>query len=323
MTAATGDRAARVLVALGGNAMSAPDGSATEEHQIAALTVAAGHIAELIARGFDVAITHGNGPQVGNLLVKNELSAAVVPPVSLDWCVAQTQATIGFVLASALEAALAERGIDRPVAALVTRTLVDAADPAFARPNKPVGRYRSAQEAAPLIAHGQHWQDFGAKGWRRVVASPAPIRVLDAAVGSALLDAGTVVILAGGGGIPVVQDGNRVRGVEAVIDKDSTASLLADGLGADFMVIATDVPEAVVGYGTPQARPLGAVSAAELAGYAAAGHFAAGSMGPKVASAIAFGSTPGRTAIITALDRLADALTIGGVGTVVTTQISD
>lgn len=310
--------AGRVLVALGGNAMSAPDGSATEEHQIAALTAAAGHIAALIARGFEVAITHGNGPQVGNLLVKNELSAAVVPPVSLDWCVAQTQATIGFVLASALEAALAERGIDRPVAALVTRTLVRADDPAFAEPNKPIGRYCTAQEAAPLIAHGQHWQDFGARGWRRVVASPRPVRVLDAVVGRGLLETGTVLILAGGGGIPVVQDGDRVRGVEAVIDKDSTAALLADGLDCDYLVIATDVPEAVVGYGTPQARPLGAVTAAELAEYAEAGHFAAGSMGPKVRSAIAFGSRPGRTAIITALDRLADALTVGGVGTVVT-----
>src|SRR5207237_6695233 len=129
--------------------MSAPDGSATEEHQIAALTVAAGHIDDLVAAGYEVAVTHGNGPQVGNLLVKNELSAAVVPPVSLDWCVAQTQATIGFILVDALEVALAQRGVQRPVAALVTRTLVDEQDPAFGSPSKPIGRYLPAGQAAP------------------------------------------------------------------------------------------------------------------------------------------------------------------------------
>ena len=146
---------ARVLVALGGNAMSAPDGSATEAHQIAALTAAAEHLADLVAAGFPVAITHGNGPQVGNLLVKNELAADVVPPVTLDWCVAQTQATIGFVLCNGLEAALTARGLPSRVAALVTRTLVDPADPAFDRPSKPIGRYRTAAEAARAQALGQ------------------------------------------------------------------------------------------------------------------------------------------------------------------------
>lgn len=310
----------RILLALGGNAMSAPDGSATEPDQIAALGTAAGHIADLVTAGFEVIVTHGNGPQVGNLLVKNELSAAVVPPVSLDWCGAGTQATIGFVLQNALTAALAERGVEAPTATIVTRTLVDVDDPAFVNPDKPVGRFRSRAEAEPLIAAGQQWRDFGDKGWRLVVPSPQPLQILDAPTGRQLADLGYLVILSGGGGIPVVRRGSGLAGVEAVIDKDRAAAILAPALAADTLVIATDVPAAVVGYGTPQARPLGHVSLAELRSLAAAGHFGAGSMGPKVDAACAFVAGGGRASVITSLERLAQAVTspLGAVGTVVT-----
>jgi carbamate kinase len=312
----------RVLVALGGNAMSAPDGSATEAHQIVALTAAAEHLADLAAAGFQVAVTHGNGPQVGNLLVKNELAAHVVPPVSLDWCVAQTQATIGFVLCNGLEAALTARGLPSRVAALVTRTLVDPADPAFGRPTKPIGRYRTATEAARAQALGQDWQDFGERGWRRVVASPEPLAVLDAEVGRALLESGTTVVLAGGGGVPVVRRDGRLTGVDAVIDKDLAAALLADNLDCDLLVIATDVEQAVLGFGTPNPRPLGLIEPADLQDHLDRGEFGAGSMGPKVTAAIRFAQgRAGRRAVITSLDRLADAVTgpPGSVGTVVTT----
>src|SRR6478735_5320354 len=313
---------ARVLVALGGNAMSAPDGSATEAHQIAALTAAAEHLADLAAAGFQVAVTHGNGPQVGNLLVKNELAADVVPPVTLDWCVAQTQATIGFVLCNGLEASLTARGLPSRVAALVTRTLVDPADPAFGNPTKPIGRYRTSVEAARGMALGQAWQDFGDRGWRQVVASPEPIAVLDAEVGRALLESGTTVVLAGGGGVPVVRTDGRLAGVDAVIDKDLAAALLADNLDCDVLVIATDVERAVLGYGSPDPRPLGLIDAVELQRHLDRGEFGAGSMGPKVSAAIRFaGSRAGRRAVITSLDRLADAVTglPGSVGTVVGT----
>lgn len=309
-----------MLVALGGNAMSAPDGSATEEHQIAALTTAGERLAELVAAGFEVVVTHGNGPQVGNLLVKNELSAPVVPPVSLDWCVAQTQATIGFVLATAIEAALARRGVDRPVIALVSRTLVDADDPAFADPSKPVGRFRSADEAAAWQAQGQQWRDFGDRGWRRVVPSPTPRQSLDRVVGRQLLEAGTVVIMGGGGGIPMVRDADgSLRGVEAVIDKDTAACVLAAELGCDTLVIATDVAQVQLGFGTPQAQALDRLTIERVRELDAAGAFGIGSMQPKITAAARFVEAGGSRAVITALDLLAQAMSApaGTVGTTV------
>jgi carbamate kinase len=300
----------RVLLALGGNAMTGPDGSATPAAQVAAVAVGARAAARIVAAGHEVVLTHGNGPQVGNLLVKNELAAHVVPPVPLDWCGAQTQGTIGAILLNALDSALADAGADRPVAALVTRTLVDADDPGFAAPSKPIGRYLPADEARRMMRHGQIWQDRGERGWRRVVASPEPVEVLDAGAARALLDAGYVVVAAGGGGIPVVREpggpGQRpgYRGVEAVIDKDLTAALLARDLGADVLVIATDVDQVMLDRGRPTQRPLGRVGLAELREHAAAGQFEAGSMGPKVEAAIRFVTAGGTRAAITSLGHL-------------------
>ncbi|GAB2776594.1 carbamate kinase [Terrabacter koreensis] len=307
----------RVLVALGGNAMTGPDGSATPQAQRAAITVASEHLADLVAAGHEVVVTHGNGPQVGNLLVKNELAAHVVPPVPLDWCGAQTQGTIGFTLLDTLEASLAARGAVRPVAALVTRTLVAADDPGFARPTKPIGRFLPREQAQALIDHGERWEDRGEKGWRRVVASPEPIEVLETHALLTLLDAGYVVVAAGGGGIPVVRsESGAVHGVEAVIDKDLTAALLARAVAADVLVIATDVAHAVAGWGTPDAHDIGRVTLAEMEAYAAAGHFASGSMGPKVDAAMRFVRAGGRRSIVTALDQLATAID-GHIGTVI------
>jgi carbamate kinase len=298
----------RIVVALGGNAMTAPDGRATPEDQLAAIGRAAGPIADVVAGGAEVLLTHGNGPQVGNLLVKNELAAAVVPPVPLDWCGAQTQGTIGAMLLNAVERTLAERGLAIPVAALVTRTAVDPRDPHFRAPSKPIGRYLPEAEARVMVEHGQVWQDRGARGWRRMVASPEPVEVLDAAAAEALLTAGFVVVAAGGGGIPTVIDADGGQhGVEAVIDKDLTAALLARAIDADVLVIATDVAGASLHFGTPQQRPLGRVSSDELRGYAAAGHFAGGSMGPKVDAACRFVEAGGTRAVITSLAHIADA----------------
>jgi carbamate kinase len=308
----------RVVVALGGNAMTSPDGLAAPADQIAAVTRAAERIAGVIAAGFEVLITHGNGPQVGNILVKNELSAHVVPPIPLDWCVATTQGTIGFILLNALERALAAHGLVRPVAALVTRTLVDRDDPGFTRPTKPIGRYLTPAEAQVLVEHGQVWRDRGERGWRRVVASPEPREVIDAPAVTALMAAGTIVVAAGGGGVPVVREPDgTLRGVEAVIDKDLTAALLARTVSARILVIATDVDAVMVGWGTDRAAPLREVTAARLRSLAADGQFASGSMGPKVDAACRFVESGGERAVIASLDRIADAVT-GAAGTVVT-----
>ena len=249
----------RVLLALGGNAMTAPDGSATPAAQIEAVGIAMRAAAGLVAAGHELVITHGNGPQVGNILVKNELAAHVVPPVPLDWCGAQTQGTLGFTILNTLDDALRDAGLDTPVAALVTRTLVDRDDQGFTHPSKPIGRYLPREQAQTLIDHGQVWQDRGEKGWRRVVASPEPLEVLDVGPARVLVESGHVVVAAGGGGIPVVREPDgRLRGVEAVIDKDLTAALLARTLAADVLVIATDVDHAAIDWGTDtaaRARP--------------------------------------------------------------------
>jgi carbamate kinase len=297
--------------------MTSPDGRARPEDQIAAATAAMAEVADLVARDVEVVITHGNGPQVGNLLVKNELAAAVVPPVPLDWCGAQTQATLGFILMNALDAALAARGTDRRSAAVVTRALVDSADPGFTRPTKPIGRFLPAAEAALLIDHGETWEDRGEKGWRRVVASPEPLEIIDAPAIISLVEAGFVVVANGGGGIPVVrrEDGG-FTGVEAVIDKDLGAALLARSLGADVLVVATDVPNAVLHYGTPEAAPIERVTVGEVRSLAAEGHFASGSMGPKVDAACRFVEKGGAFAVITTLDQITAAVE-GSSGTVV------
>jgi carbamate kinase len=327
----------RLVVALGGNAMTAADGSATPQAQRAAIESAADALADLVVVGHELVITHGNGPQVGNLLVKNELAAHVVPPVPLDWCDAQTQGTIGALLLDTLDVALAERGSDRRVAVLVSRVLVDVDDLAFHAPSKPIGRYLSLEAAQVMVDHGQVWQDRGERGWRRVVASPEPIEVLDAPAAASLLQAGYVVVAAGGGGIPTLRErtGNRggnssdngpasgaaagagasrLVGVEAVIDKDLTAALLARTLDADLLVIATDVTHAVLGFGTCDERPLGAVRVGELRTHAAAGEFAGGSMGPKVEAVCRFVEATGRPAVITSLAAIGEAVT-GTTGT--------
>jgi carbamate kinase len=297
--------------------MTNAEGRARPEDQIAAAEVAMAAVGALLVTGADVVVTHGNGPQVGNLLVKNEVAAAVVPPVPLDWCGAQTQATLGFVIMDALDAEVARRGLERRSAALVTRTLVDLDDPGFTKPTKPIGRFLPAEEAALLVEHGETWEDRGEKGWRRVVASPEPLEILDAPAVQTLMESGFVVIANGGGGIPVVREADgSLRGVEAVIDKDLGAALLGKMVGADVLVIATDVAHAVLRYGTPEAEDIGRVELSQIEAYAAEGHFASGSMGPKVLAACRFVRATGRPAVITDLDSIVDAVE-GRTGTVV------
>ncbi|UYM06111.1 carbamate kinase [Solicola gregarius] len=305
----------RIVIALGGNAMTSSDGRARPEDQRAAITEAAEPIAGLVAAGHDVLLTHGNGPQVGNLLLKNELSAAVVPPVPLDWCGAQTQATIGMLLVDALDHEFAERGLDCRTATIVSRTRVDADDPKFSSPTKPIGRYLPEDEARVMIEHGQHYVEIPGRGWRRVVASPEPLECLDGPAAEALISAGYVVVCSGGGGIPTVRaaDGT-LSGIEAVIDKDLTASLIARHVDADLLVIATDVDSAVTDWGTPHAKPIEEVTASEMRAIAKDQEFASGSMGPKVEAVTRFAEKGHGTGIITSLPRIGHAIE-GHLGT--------
>jgi carbamate kinase len=292
----------RLVVALGGNAI-AGDRGADPVSQQRAVEGACDQIAELIEHGHEVVITHGNGPQVGNLLLKNDLARHVVPPVPLDWCVAQTQATLGFLIVTALEARLPGRF----VSTVVTRVLVDAEDPAWRTPTKPIGRYVSEADASERIAAGEAWEERGEKGWRRIVPSPQPLEILDRASIEALIAEGAIVVAAGGGGIPMVRENGVLRGVECVLDKDLTAALLARTVGADCLLIATDVEAAATGFGTERQEWLGAVEPGRLRALLDAGEFAGGSMGPKVEAALRFARDGGRS-VITSLERLREGI---------------
>lgn len=299
----------RIVIALGGNAMTSADGRATPEDQQSAIRQAADPIAELVGLGHDVLLTHGNGPQVGNLLVKNELTARHVPPVPLDWCGASTQGTIGMLMLNALDDAFAAKGIERNCAALVSRTLVDSDDPGFAHPSKPVGRYLTSEATQPLIELGQSFVEVDERGWRRVVPSPKPVDCLDAASADQLMEAGFVVVCSGGGGIPTVRDADgELVGIEAVIDKDLTAAVIARQVRADMLVIATDVDAVITDWGTDRAQPIGEVTVEEMHRIAAEQGFAEGSMGPKVEAVTSFAESGDGVGVITSLAKIADAV---------------
>ncbi len=301
----------RIVVALGGNALVRAGQRGTAEEQQANVDLTSRQLAELVACGYELVITHGNGPQVGNLLVKNELAREVVPAVPLHWCVAQTQATIGFMIQQSLGYELDRLGLSRVVATLVTRTEVSPHDPAWLDPTKPIGLYQPEERArAIMAATGQVWKPQGSRGWRRVVPSPEPVTIVDRQAIEQLIADGVIVVGCGGGGIPVVRrpDG-RYEGVEAVIDKDLAAALLAREIEADMLLILTDVPNVILHYGTPGAQALKRVTVSDLRRYQFEGHFAAGSMGPKVEAAIRFVDRhSGRRAVIAALDHARDAV---------------
>jgi len=288
----------RIVVALGGNALLKRGEPMTPENQRANIRRAAVELAELVKAGHSLVITHGNGPQVGLLA----LQAAATPgtPFPLDVLDAETAGMIGYVIQQELGNVVK----DRPVATLLTQVRVDPHDPAFARPTKPIGPvYDEATARRLAVERGWTVAPDGNK-WRRVVPSPKPLEILEAGVLAFLVEQGVIVICAGGGGIPVINlDSGGVIGVEAVIDKDLASCLLARQLGADMLVMLTDVDAVYLDWGTPEARPLGWVQADELSAAA----FAAGSMGPKVEAAIAFASEAGKPA---AIGRLEDAVEI-------------
>jgi carbamate kinase len=298
-----------IVVALGGNAIlqRGEQGTAAEQRENVRKTAA--QIACLIKEGNRVVITHGNGPQVGNILIQNEMGCKRVPAMPMDVCGAESQGMIGYMMQSQLRNALCGLGLDLPVCTVVTQTLVDKLDPAFENPAKPVGPFKDAAYAETRQkSYGEKWIEDAGRGWRRVVPSPDPKAIVEAASIRALVDAGHVVISVGGGGIPVVEDGDgRLQGVEAVIDKDLGAERLAVAVGADALIILTDVNGAALDYGTPREKWLGEVSLKDLKTYEAEGHFKKGSMGPKVKAIIRFLEHGGKQGIIASLDRVLEA----------------
>ena len=299
-----------VVVALGGNAISPPGEGVTAEQEEETIRGAMTAIAELIVGGWRLVLTHGNGPQVGQLMVQNEMAAAFVPPMPLHFCVAQTQATIGYAICNTLEYELARRGSDLSVVPIISRVLVDADDPGWENPSKPIGSYLAdgAEAQRRMEMTGQTWAPFGDRGWRRVVPSPDPRALLDGHTLGMLLDAGAVVVVNGGGGIPMVRREGLLRGVEAVVDKDLSAALVGEQIGARRLVILTDVQAVALNYGSPEQEWIGEIACTELRDLQQQGHFAAGSMGPKVEAALRFVETTGGRAVIAALDQITDAI---------------
>ncbi len=309
----------RILVALGGNAILQHQERGTADEQLSNIRRACVYLVEIIEGGHRIAITHGNGPQVGDILLKDEMAKEVLPQMPLDVCGAESQGMLGYMISRSLREELGRRGIDPKVATVLTETLVDPNDPAFKAPSKPIGPFYTETEASKLRQE-KGWtvvNDSG-RGYRRVVPSPRPLSVVEAPVVSQLFDSGIIVIAAGGGGIPVVSlsDGST-KGVEAVIDKDLTAAVLAADIKADMLLILTDVENAFVDYGRPSARPLTRVTRTEIEGYLKKGQFAAGSMGPKVEAAISFLDSGGKVAVITSLERASGAVELRE-GTIVT-----
>jgi carbamate kinase len=254
-------------------------------------------------------ITHGNGPVVGKILLRMMLTKEAVPPMRLDVCVAHSQGGIGYLLIQSLENALRRARVERQAACVVTQVEVDPDDPALRTPTKPIGPFFSADEAKALEAKGWRMMEDAGRGWRHCVASPEPRAVINLHVIETLLEAGTVVIAGGGGGIPVVRGANGDwQGVQAVVDKDLTSALLARSLGIPDLLILTAVERVAIDFNTPRQRFLDTVTLAELKAFHAAGHFARGSMGPKVEAAIRHLEAGGRRAIIGALERALPAL---------------
>ena len=305
----------RAVVALGGNALSPPRGTGTAEEMRAALARSCGYLADLVVDGVGLVLTHGNGPQVGRILLQQEAAAPEIPAMPMDVCGAESQGQIGYLLAQQLDNALRARGSDVRALCLVTQVVVDGRDQAFRRPSKPVGPSYERPEAQ-RIAHetGHVFTIQPDKRWRRVVASPEPIRFVEEAPLLQVIEAGHVVIAAGGGGVPVVEVGGETRGVDAVVDKDRSAARLALLVRADLLLILTEVEVVQQGFGTPDARPLRHLTAAGARDLLASGEFPEGSMGPKVQAACDFVENGGPRAVITSLDRAADAVA-GNAGT--------
>ena len=311
--------AEKIVVALGGNALQSGKSEATAEAQLAVVKETCERIADLSEKGYEVAVVHGNGPQVGRILLASETAKDVTPAMPFDVCGAMSQGYIGYHLQQALRFALAKRGKNIPVVTLLTQMVVDQKDPAFQNPTKPIGPFYSEAEAKELAeSKGYSMKEDAGRGWRRVVPSPIPTKIVELDSVKKLWDS-TIVITCGGGGIPVLEKENGdLEGTAAVIDKDFAAELLAENVEADALMILTEVEKVAINFNKPDQENLGHLTYAEAEKYCQEGQFAPGSMLPKVQAAMKFvKANPEKKAIITSLAKAIDALE-GKTGTVIT-----
>ena len=311
----------KLVIALGGNALQSGGGPATAEAQLEVVHKTCGYLADIISKGHEVLIVHGNGPQIGRIHLASEAAKDVTPAMPFDVCGAMSQGYIGYHIQQAMRKALDERGNSQPVATIVTQMIVDKKDTGFKNPTKPIGIFYTKEEAEALAKEkGYVVREDSGRGWRRVVASPLPLRINELETVKTLFNAGTVVITCGGGGIPVVEDENGLKGVAAVIDKDFAAERLAEDIDADMLVILTEVEKVAINFGEPDQKDLDVLNEEDAQIYINEGHFAPGSMLPKVQAALKFVKAyPNKKAIITALDSVMPALE-GKTGTVVVSE---
>ena len=302
----------RLVVALGGNAIVRSGERGTAAEQRAAIRESCEGLAALVSAGHELIVVHGNGPQVGALMLQHASATAVVPAMPLDVLVAQTEGSLGYLLQGELRGALRRREADRAVVAIVTQVEVDPADPALIRPTKPIGPHLSAQRAGELRRSGVAVTEVPGGAFRRVVPSPRPIAIVEEEVIRVLIASSVIPIVAGGGGVPVVRDGSGYRGVEGVVDKDFAAALIAEITGADVLVILTDVERVLLDRGTRSERAAAKLTLEEAQAALAGGQFPPGSMGPKMEAAIS-AVRSGRRAVIASLEHAAKALE--GAGT--------
>ncbi|HEU5378399.1 MAG TPA: carbamate kinase [Ktedonobacteraceae bacterium] len=304
------------VVAVGGNSLIKDEAHKSVPDQFNAVRETARHIAEMIAQGWNVVVTHGNGPQVGFIVQRSDMALPLLHPVPLDSCDADTQGAIGYMIQQALYNEFLRRGMQRQCVTIVTQVLVERDDPAMQHPSKPIGSFYGANEARVMMEReGWRMIEDAGRGWRRVVPSPQPRKIIESAAISTLLGAGFVVVAVGGGGIPVVRDQTgKLAGVEGVIDKDLASSLLATHLQADLLLISTSIEKVALNYRQPGQRNLDRVTLSEARRYAADGHFARGSMEPKVQAMINYLDQGGKAGLITLPEMFAPALA-GQTGT--------
>jgi len=306
----------RLTIALGGNAILKPGQEGTAAEQMNNVYQSCLQIGELAALGHEIVITHGNGPQVGNILLQ-QAAANNIPALPLDFCGAQTQGFIGYMIQNSLLNVFKDKKINIHSTSVVTQVLVDQNDSAFDKPSKPVGPFFDKKHAQKQEREkGEKWIEDSGRGWRRVVPSPRPLKIMEKDLINDLIENNRIVIAAGGGGIPVVEKENELKGVEAVIDKDRAGCILAQNTASDFFLILTDVDNVMINYGTAEEEALGQISIKEIEKHLAEGQFGKGSMAPKVESAVKYVRDGGEKAVITSLNKVIDAVK-GEAGTII------